>query len=347
MRLSDHRSFLEKTWGIHFAQDAQYLPTEFKHDFKGALDAQPSLVTTASSGIPFFLSTYVDPEVVRILQTPNEGANILGEQKEGDWTTTTATFAIVENTGTVSSYGDWNNNGRSDANLTYTNRQSYLFQTTIHYGDLQVDRAGLSNLNWVSELQTSAAKTLDKFADYCYHFGVNNLANYGLLNDPNLPAALTPSTKTAGGVKWVNNNVVVATANEIYGDIQSMVFDLVNRSGGIIKRTDPMTMVLPPQVDVAIMATNVYGINVMELLQKNFPNIKFRTSYRYATTSGNVVQLWADAFGGAKTGFAAFNEKLRDHQIVRQLSSYAQKKTSGVWGAIIRYPIAVSQMLGV
>lgn len=347
MKLASHRSFLEDKCGIIFAKDAEFLPPEIKINFRGAVDAQPSLLTTASGGIPFWLSTYVDPEVVRILQAPNEGGNILGERKTGDWTTTTETFTIVENVGTVSSYGDLNNNGRSDANVSYTNRQSYLFQTTIHYGDLQVDRAGLSNLNWVSELQTSATRTLDKFMDYCYHFGVAGLMNYGLLNDPNLPAALTPSIKAAGGTKWVNNNVTVATANEIYTDIQSMVYDLINRSNGIIKRNDPMTLVLPPQVDIAMMQTNVYGINVMELLQKNFPNLKIKTSFRYATTAGNVVQLWADRFGGNQTGFAAFTEKLRDHQIVRQLSSYAQKKTSGTWGVVIKYPVAVSQMLGV
>jgi hypothetical protein len=32
---------------------------------------------------------------------------------------------------------------------------------------------------------------------------------------------------------------------------------------------------------------------------------------------------------------------------VRSLSSYAQKKTGGTWGAIIRYPMAFAQMLGV
>lgn len=346
MQLSNSRSFLQRRWGIELLPETkEFLPDEMKQPF--ALDAQPALLTTASSGIPFWLSTYIDPEVVRIVQTPNEGANILGEEKEGDWTTRTATFTIVENTGTVSTYGDYNAGGRSDANVNYANRQSYLFQTTVNYGDLQVDTAGLANLNWVSELQTSAAMTLDKFMDYTYHFGVSGLMNYGLLNDPNLPTALTPSTKQAGGVKWVNNGVVTAQATEIYGDLQSMVFDLVNRSGGRIKRTDPMTLVMPPQVDVALMATNIYGINVMDLLKKNFPNIKFVTSYRYATTSGNVIQLWADRFNGAKTGFAAFCAKLKDHQIVRQLSSFAQKKSSGTWGAIIKYPIAVSQMLGV
>ena len=37
---------------------------------------------------------------------------------------------------------------------------------------------------------------------------------------------------------------------------------------------------------------------------------------------GNVVQLIAESFNGNKTGYCAFNEKMRDHMVVRDLSSY-------------------------
>jgi len=347
MKLASIRPTLENEWGIHLAQDAELLPREYRRNFDVALDAQPTLVTTANSGIPGWLASYVDPEVIRILQTPNKGAEILGEEKSGDWTTETATFMVVENTGEVAPYGDWSNNGHSDANVDWVNRQSYLFQTVVQYGDLQVDRAGLARLNWVGELQTSAAATLAKFQDYTYHFGVAGLANYGILNEPSLPAALTPSTKAAGGTKWVNNGVVVATANEIYSDIQGMVLDLVSRTSGIIQKSDALKLVMAPQSDVALMQTNQFGINVLDLLQKNFPSLTVVTDPRYATASGNVVQLWADRFNGVRPAVCAFNEKLRDHQIVRMLSSYAQKKTSGTWGVVVKAPIAVSQMLGV
>lgn len=347
MKLASVRPVLEQEWGIHLAQDADFLPREFRRNYDLALDAQPTLLTSANSAVPGWLTAYIDPEVVRILQTPNKGAEILGEEKTGDWTTETATFMVVENTGEVAPYGDWSNNGHSDANVDWVNRQSYLFQTVVQYGDLQVDRAGLARLNWVGELQTSAAATLNKFQDYTYHFGVAGLACYGMLNDPNLPAALTPGTKAAGGTRWVNNGVVVATANEIYSDLQALVLDVVGRTSGIVQKTDGLTLVLPPQSDVALMQTNQFGISVMDLLQKNFPSLKIVTDPRHATASGNVVQLWADRWNGTKVATAAFNEKLRDHQIVRMLSSYAQKKTSGTWGVVVKAPIAVSQMLGV
>lgn len=337
---------LEREWGIALmAQD--YMPDDFRSNFAGAMDAQPSLVTTASGGIPAWMTYYVDPEVIRVLQSPNQGAEILGETKRGDWTTTTAVFPVVENTGSIATYGDYNADGRSSANATFPNRQSYLFQTVIEYGDREVELAGEARLNWVSELQMSAAMTLDKFMDYTYHFGVEGLENYGLLNDPALSTALTPATKAAGGTAWVDSGVVVATANEIATDVQSLFLQLVSQTKGRVTKNDKLTLAMSPTSEVAMTTTNSFNVNVTDILKKNFPNLEIKTSIRYEAAAGNYVQLIADRYDGKQTGYCAFNEKMRDHRIVPDLSSFKQKKTSGTWGAVIRYPMAVSQMLGV
>ena len=339
---------LEQDWGIVvLAQD--YLPLDYKRNYQVALDAQPTLaVGPGSSGVPALFTTYVDPEVIRVLQSPNKGADILGERKESDWTTQTAMFLVVENTGEVSSYGDQNNVGMSDANATFPQRQSYLFQTIIEYGDLEQARMATAKLNWVAEKQMSAALTLSKFQDYTYHNGVAGLQNYGLLNDPALSAPLTPATKAAGGVTWITGaGVINATANEVFADIQAIFNKLVAQTAGRVEATDDMTLALPPGSAVAMTSTNSFGVNVTDLLAKNFPKLKVKTSPRYATGAGNVVQLIADRFDGQDTGFCSFNEKSRDHAIVRELSAWKQKKTAGSWGAVIRYPAAVAQLLGV
>jgi hypothetical protein len=63
--------------------------------------------------------------------------------------------------------------------------------------------------------------------------------------------------------------------------------------------------------------------------------------------AGNLVQLIADDVQRQKAGFCAFNEKMRSHPIIRQLSSFKQKVTGGSWGSVIRMPVAFQQMLGV
>jgi hypothetical protein len=338
---------LENEWGIIMPFAMDYMLPEYQRNFQMALDAQPTLVTTPNSGVPAFFTQLVDPEAVRVLQVPNKGALILGEQKKGTWIDQTIFIPVIENTGEVSGYGDYNTNGKSDVNEEWEQRQSYLFQTVIEYGDLEVERAGAAKLNLVSEKQISAGKTLDKFMDLTYHVGINGLQNYGLLNDPSLPAALTPTTKAAGGVKWVNAGVVVATAAEIYADFQMLFNQLTLVSGSLIDQDSKFKLVYPNTVAGALTAVNSFGITIKAFIKESFPNVEYQVDPRYATAAGNLVQLIAGDFDGKKTGYCGFNEKSRDHQILRALSSYAQKRTAGTWGAIIRYPLAFAQLIGV
>jgi len=347
MSLRNDRARLERDWGI-VPMASDYLPDEFRRNYQMAMDAQPALVTTANAGIPAMFTSYVDPEVIRILQAPNEGANILGERKTGSWTDRTAFFPVVENTGEVAAYGDRNTNGRSNANASWPQRQSFHFQTVIEYGDMEVDMAGEAKLNWVAEQQQSAALTLDKFMDYCYHFGVNNLQNYGILNDPSLPAALTPVTKTEGGLgtSWGTTGAY-ASPNEIFNDFQILFNGLVTQTQGRVKSKDKMTFACSPSREAALLSVNIYGLSAMKMIKDAFPNLEVKSSPRYTVSGTEHVQLIAQKFDGKDTGYCSFTEKMRDHPVVRDLSSFRQKKTAGNWGAIIRYPVAFAQMTGV
>lgn len=336
-----------------------YMPEGFKRNYGLAMDAQPLLTTVPNSSIPAFMTTYVDPAVYEILFAPNKAAEILTERKNGDWTTQTAMFITVEHVGEVSSYGDYAENGHTGANVNFPQRQAYLFQTIKEYGDLEADRAGLAKLNWVSEIDKAAALALNKYLNYSYFFGIGNgLQNYGLLNDPNLTAALTPSVKANGGNGWLNSGgtALNATANEIFGDIQSLWLTLVNQTAGLVTAETKMTLALSPASQLAMTATNSFNVNVEDLLKKNFPNLRIVTAVQYGKTStsnqqgiaaGNLVQLIAGNIEGQEVGFCAFNEKMRAHTLFRALSSYKQKITAGTYGAIIRQPFGIAQMLGV
>lgn len=59
------------------------------------------------------------------------------------------------------------------------------------------------------------------------------------------------------------------------------------------------------------------------------------------------MQLIAAKVEGQDTGYCAFNEKMRAGAVVRDLSSFKQKMAQGSFGAVIRQPFAISQMLGV
>lgn len=354
-----HKARLEEK-GLSWHPGAEvvgYLPPEFKRDWRLAMDAIPTLTTDPNSGIPALLTTLIDPEVYEVLFAPSRAAEIMGEVRKGTWLDQTAMFPVAEATGEVSSYGDYSDNGRAGVNTNWPQRQSYLFQTIKEYGELELERAGLARINWVSAIDKAAALNLNKFANSAYFFGIAGLENFGLLNDPNLAASLTPSTKAAGGTAWLTvTGGANATANEIYDDIRATFYDLVSRTAGLVTRESPLVLALSPGSDVGLTATNTFNVNVGDLLKKNFPNLTVETAVQYGVRSagnpqgvaaGNFMQLICKEVEGQQTGYCAFNEKMRAHPIIRAMSSFRQKMTAGTWGTVLRFPAAISSMVGI
>jgi hypothetical protein len=345
--------------GLILAGVTGYLPAHFKEDFAAAqmaMDAQPSLSSAANAGIPAFLTNWVDPEIVEIRFAPNKAALIFGEEKKGDWTTQTAFFPLIEHTGEVTTYGDYNENGSVGANVNWPQRQSYLYQTFKEYGELELDRMGLAKISWVAQQDTAAAIAMSKYENLSYFFGLTGLQLYGALNDPNLAASLTPAPKAYGGSKWVNNNVVVATANEIYTDIQSMYSAAVAQSNGLIDQETKGTLAMSPGSSVAMTQVNAFNVKVKDLIKENFPNLKIETAVQYGASgssnnqgnpAGNLVQMIFESVEGQRTSRSAFSEKMRAHKIIQAASSWKQKVTGGTWGTVIKQPFAISSLLGV
>lgn len=354
-----HRPRLESlgvSWDDPNSAPRAYLPPEWKAHPELAMDALPTLVTEANSSIPAIFTTFADPDVFEILFAPTRAAEILGEVRRGSWVDDAILFPVVEPTGEVSSYGDYNDNGRAGVNANWPARQSYIFQLIEEFGDREVARAGAAKINWVAETDKAAAAVMNRFTNFTYFFGVQGLQNYGLLNDPNLSAAITPATKAAGGTAWVNTSGQInATANEVYADIEALFYKLVVQTGGLVTQETKMVLVLSPPVSVAMTATNSFNVNVTDLVKKNFPNITIITAVQYGAltatnpqgvAAGNFAQLIAVEVEGQKTGFMAYNERMRAFPVVRHMSSYRKKIAGGTWGAVIRFPGGVAAMVG-
>ena len=348
MRHSDFDR-LEEEFGIVIPEECRdYTPKGWAKNFRLAMDAQPTLISTPNAGIPFYLTNYIDPKLVEVLVAPNKAAKILGEVKKGDWATLTATFPLIEHTGEVSSYGDWNDNGSTGANANFPVRQSYHYQTVTQWGERQLEIAAQAKIDWAQRLNIASVMVLDKFANNMYLFGVQGLQNYGILNEPSLSAAIAPGTKAAGnGNVWVSGNTINATPNEVYADIQAMYVKLVNQGNGLIDSDTKLKVIMSPQSKVALTSANSFNVNVMGLLKENFPNIEFETVPQYATAAGQLVQMIALDVEGQETGYAAFTEKLRAHAVIKQMSAFKQKKSQGGWGMVVFHPFCITQMIGV
>lgn len=346
---------LEQVFGIHFPGSIDLLGSALAMDARNwllGMDAAPpnaaqyGLVTEPNAAIPAFLTNFIDPELTRVLTSPSKAAMIFGEQRKGDWTTLTATFPIVESTGEVSSYGDYNNNGSSDANMNYEPRQSYHFQSFTRWGDRELEMAGLAKIDLAAEKNLACAINFQKFLNKTYFFGVSGLDNFGWLNDPSLPASITPADKAGNS----DNTWIGATGVEIFTDIQSLYRQLQSQLNGNIDLESPMKLTMSSlrQALLTTPMSNVYGTTTVEdILKKTFPNLRVMTAVEYSTDAGELLQLVVEQVEGQRTGFCAYTERMRAHSIVRETSSTHQKKSAGTWGAIVKLPAGVASMLGI
>lgn len=336
--------FYGDTYGIYCPQVKGFIEKKDIVEARYATDAQPTLLTQSSAGIPAFLQNFMDPEVIRIFFTPNKASEIAGEEvKKGDWTTLTTTFTTIEPTGETSSYNDWSESGVSGVNVNFTPRDSYVYQTITQWGERELEVAGEASINYATELNISAANTLDRFQNNSYFYGVAGIRNYGLLNDASLSASIVPITKAAGGTSWD-----VATPDEMVNDIAKLFRQLVSQTAGMVDLQTPLTLALDPTSEANLARTNSFGLAVVDVLRKTYSNLRIVSAVQYGLGgSGKIVQLIATSLNGVKTIQTAYNVKMRAHNVVQLVSSFKQKKSAGTWGAIIRMPLAVASMIGV
>jgi hypothetical protein len=342
--IQQHLAILANDYGVHPGDVRDYMPaSRAERGVLFGMDAvQPGTITTANSAIPGYLTNYLSPKAITVLVSPMKAEAIVGAEKIGDWTTATAEFPIIESVGETSAYGDFSNNGESNTNVNWVNRQSFHFQTNTEWGAQQLARAGAGRIDLAERLNIASMLSLNKYSNLVAFFGVAGLNNFGLLNDPSLSAPIAPATKAAGGVTWA-----VATAAEVYADILSIFAQLVSQSGGVLEMDAAMTLAMSPTIAVNLNKTNIYNVNVMVQLKTNFPNLRVETAVEYATTGGQLVQMIVNEVEGQKTASVAFTEKMRAFPVITRSSSWKQKKMAGSWGTIIFMPLAIAAMLGV
>jgi hypothetical protein len=306
-----------------------------------AMDVQSELVTLSNAGIPWFMLNWQDPKIIAILVAPMMAAVIAGERLVGNWAMETAMFRTAEAVGETSAYGDYaDDSGATNVNVNFPQRQNFLFQSHLQYGELELARWGEAQIDWAAQQQVANVLALKKALNFLYFYGIGGLENYGLLNDPSLPPALTAT------YPWLNS--ASATANTIYQDVVRMVIQLMLQTNGTARQDDRMVLVMSPHQAVALDYITQYNTNsVKNLLKQNFPNLRIETAPEYGppyNTSGELIQLIVEEVEGQRTVETAFSSKLRAHTMVPGLSSWRQKRSSGGWGAIWYRPVFCVQM---
>lgn len=302
-----------------------------------------ALITTPNTTVPAELLAYIDPMVIEILTAPRRAREIFGEEKKGDWTTPYMKWRVDEMTGRTEPYSDYANGTTSGVNSEWQTRVQYVFQTSITYGDFEVDMSSTAKVNLAASKQRAAANVIDIDQNRFYLLGVAGKEIYGILNDPNLPAAITAgATGTGGSTKWADKTTV-----QIYDDVRALFAQLSEQSSGLIDKDTPLKLCLSPELAVGLGAATDFNVSVLDMLKRYFTRIDIVTVPElHSMTAGETMFLIAPEVNGQRSGTLAFGEKMRAGRVVPDLSSFRQKFVGTTYGGIVLMPFAFAQMTG-
>lgn len=302
-----------------------------------------AMVTAANSGVPVEFTSYIDPMVIPILTATRGAREIFGEAKKGDWTTSYARFQTSEITGEVEAYTDYGQGGASDVNPTFPVRTQYIYQTNIRYGDREVDVASRARLQLAADKQRAAATVIDIASNKFALYGVAGLEIYGLLNDPNLPAAAAPLPNADHKTLWAEKST-----KEIYEDVLYLFGKMADRGAGHIDANTELVLATSPATQVQLGKATDFNISARQMLETYFPRIRFVALPELATaTGGTSILLVAPTIEGLPTAQIGFSEKFRAMRLIPESSSFHQKFVGSSYGTIIYRPFAIGKMTGV
>lgn len=302
-----------------------------------------AMVTAANSGIPVEFTSYIDPMVIPILTATRGAREIFGEAKKGDWTTSYARFQTSEITGEVEAYTDYGQGGASDVNPTFPVRTQYIYQTNIRYGDREVDVASRARLQLAADKQRAAATVIDIASNKFALYGVAGLEIYGLLNDPNLPANVSPLPSANEKTLWIDKST-----KEIYKDVLHLFGKMAERGAGHIDANTELVLATSPATQVQLGKATDFNISARQMLETYFPKIRFVALPELATaTGGTSILLVAPTIEGLPTAQIGFSEKFRAMRLIPESSSFHQKFVGSSYGTIIYRPFAIGKMTGV
>lgn len=309
-------------------------------DAEMAMDA--ASITTANMGVPVEFLTYFDNRAIDVLTEKRAATEIFTEFKAGTRADLIRKFRMREGVGYTQPYSDYSNNGKADVNYNYIPRELYLFETIIEYGEQEEAETAKAKINLLADKQMEAANVIAIDANRFYMSGVSGMENYGILNAPNLPAAISAATGAGGYTTWATK-----TGAEIYADIVALMANMSTRCGGHVNMTTKYKLVVGPSVYAYLAQQNSLGTEtVLGMIKRSFINLEVVVAPEY-DDSTKKIQLIAMDVQGQKTGELAFSEKLIAGRIVPDLSSYRQKFTAGTYGAVVYRPIFISTMTGI
>ena len=262
-------------------------------------------------------------------------------------------FPVEEYAGDVTPYNDYQNGVTTDVNYEFPVREQLRFQTTLTFGDLEAEKASSAKIGLINAKQRASAEIIAQESNRFYLYGVQGKKIYGLLNDPNLNATISPINIAPSGqtgiTTWTDKMSSQSStfANIAYNDINALWTELCSKNGGNIDANTPMILALSNKMLPYLNTPNSFGLTAAKMIKDNFPNIEIIALPELSTSAGERVLLEVPELMGVSTVDCCYSDKYRLGRLVAKTSSYEQKAISTTWGAVVKRPSLIATMLGI
>lgn len=221
---------------------------------------------------------------VRAITTPVDIDFIVGITTIGNWHDEEINVRTEEALGTAQLYGDSANIPLAGNNPGYESRQVVRFEQGFSVGELERRRLGAAGFDQDTGKRRAVAASLDATRNAVGWSGVAGTTTYGLLNDLNLPTALSQTS----GVTWDSG----LTFDEAVADFVALRNALDTQMGIALRDDATYLFVLPTGYRGFMNLYNTAGtLSFGGWLKENYPNLRVEYAAKLKDASANNKDL--------------------------------------------------------
>lgn len=303
-------------------------------------DAMPN-ITPNNIGMPAGILSQVSVEVAETILAYRSGDEALGGRKKLlDWEQQDYYLPLVEKTGSVEPYSDFDDSVASGLNVTFGRTGHYLFSTSYNVGEREAMQLAQGNINsdnyLISASLEALAVELNRVAFNGYVNNNGSFLVYGLLNNTFLNNYETSDKKFSD-----------MTYLECVAFFAKAIAKLRSQTGNNIQRGSKLRVVVASNAfDALALKFTDLGVDAITALINKFKELNVEITITPAIELDNananqdvIYFILENSQGGiSDTTTLGYSEIGRMSNVVLGTTYKQQKVSAGTTGAVIYKP---------
>ncbi len=312
--------------------------------------------SVTSQGTPQYLTTIWTNNLFEVITRANVFDKVSHSFQQGMFGITNIKIPTVSYASNYALYSDFGVQGDSSINVNWIDRQIVNFERTLIYGDLAVAQMSMGKIDYINQLREGMLRQVKLHQDAIGFFGYStNMEIYGLLNDPSLNPSITAGVKAGAPSGSASTLWVYGIFFEIIADIASLFNAVISRAGGQVDGSTKSYLLIPPvnYTSIVSVTSPLGNITVRKWIEDTYPNMEIiqapllqGTGSPIGSTVANQIVLIFDNIEGQPCLLNAFATLYNSHGVVRLASSFQEKISYALGGAIVSNAIGIQIMGG-